>query len=75
MNKREVCEALARANLAIMSKGLAEYYECDKDAALLRTLKERIERGEETKIQNGTIAGKPFYLTTLHIDWSEGEGG
>jgi len=70
MNKIEVCEALERAILARDADLSASYREdrafIERDLLLLRTLKERIERG----VMAGLIK-KP----TLIIDWSEGEGG
>jgi len=67
MDKREVCEALERA---------AKYADAGADdtetAALLRTLKERIEGGEDCKYGDEV---QILWKRALLIDWSEGEGG
>ena len=75
MTKTEVCEALERAAQTIVettllaySKGFGDVREkAKRDAALLRTLKERIERGVVTQDAWGDVE-------SLIIDWSEREG-
>jgi len=70
MNKREYCEALERAIKWYEARGYGDG-NCEKDCALLRTLKERIERGKESG-EHG-IDRNPILI----IDWSgrEGEAG
>ena len=71
MNKREVCEALERAAATVKESGLLAFVRgygdvqerCNADAALLRTLRERIELGAETDEWRGA--------KQLIIDWSE----
>jgi len=78
MTKTEVCEALERAAATVKESGLLAFVRGygdvqsrrNQDAALLCTLRERIERGEEC---DNVFEEK---RNLLIIDWSdEGEAG
>ncbi len=68
MTKTEVCEALERTAHNLSFGWHPEPPpEIARDVEILRTLRERIERGIEDPEDRGA--------NYLLIDWSEGEGG
>jgi len=74
VNTREVCEALERAARCCEENAFHDDALQDGDHIILRTLKQRIERGEERVFMEPKPVGAKKQ-PVLIIDWPEGEGG